>query len=96
MSRLRRDGTSNESRVLYAVALDGQKVTFECKRGHRSTTTYPERGPRGIDPSLLRRFAGPNGSWRKDREDGYHGHCYGACRACDREESGSTHNRGVR
>ncbi len=75
-------------RVLYAVALDGQTVTFECKDGgHRTKATYPEKGPRAVTGWWLQRMAGPNGYWRKDRTDGRRGHLYGPCRTCDKEAS---------
>lgn len=85
MKRARR----NDNRVLYAVALEGLTVTFECRtRGHRSKKTYPERGPRAVARWWLERACKPGGYWAKEPDAaGHHGHLYGECRACDREEA---------
>ena len=78
-----RPHTARFGERLYGIAVDGLKVTFECKaKGHRTTHDYGKDRRGGystMSTALLTKWCTPGGYWSREQ-----GGIYAACPTCHR------------
>ncbi len=72
------DLTGTKSQRLYAIKLDGTRITFECSQGHRQTKDYG-KGP------VSKRMSGDGLAMMYSWWSRANGGCYGLCTKCRSE-----------